>query len=215
MHASGGRDSIAFVRLAVIGPSGGDVSMLARMAELLLNGAAVQRAIYLGADDALDECVASWAEALVGPELSDEGIWQRALGVARDGAVENLDAWVRSERARLRLRAIECLPVAGRRAVEMFGDRLTLLVHDTALLDEDDIFSASLLVYGKSDAPLAKRIGSRWFLSPGPIRAGGGGAIVLDDAHGDIEASFYDLGGRPTHTEMLTQPNQASVNVQK
>jgi hypothetical protein len=189
--------------------------MLARMAELLLNGAAVQRAIYLGADDALDECVASWAESLVGPELSDEGIWQRALGVAREGAVENLDAWVRSERARVRLRAIECLPVAGRRAVEMFGDRLALLVHDTALLDEDDIFSASLLVYGKSDAPLAKRIGSRWFLSPGPIGAAGGGAIVLDDAGSQVEASFYDLGGRPTHTEMLTQPNQAYVNVQK
>ena len=75
MHASGGRDSILLVRLAVIGPCRGDVSMLARMADVVLNGAAVSRAIYLGADDAVDETVALWAKALVGPDLShDPGI---------------------------------------------------------------------------------------------------------------------------------------------
>ncbi len=205
MHARGGRDSIAIVRLAVIGPSGGDVSMLARMAELLLNGAAVERAIYLGADDALDECVALWAQALVGPDRGDDGIWERALEIVRKAEAENVDAWVRSERARLRLKAIEGLPRADRRAVEMFGDRLALLVHDRALLDEDDIFAASLLIYGKSDAPLAKRIGPRWFLTPGPLGTAGGGAIVLDDARGEVEASFYDLEGRAPHTETLAQ----------
>jgi hypothetical protein len=189
--------------------------MLARMAELLLNGAAVERAIYLGADDALDECVAQWAQALVGPDRGDDGIWERALEVVRKGAAENIDAWVHSERARLRLKSIEGLPRADRRAVEMFGDRLALLVHDRALLDEDDIFAASLLIYGKSDAPLAKRIGTRWFLTPGPIGAAGGGAIVLDDARGEVEASFYDLEGRPTHTETLAQARQAHVSVQK
>ncbi len=180
--------------------------MFARMAELLLNGAAVQRVIYLGADDALDVAVRGWAQALVGAELAPGGIWERALEAARSGSAESLDAWVRGERAMLRLRAIEGLPPADRRAVEMFGDRLALLVHDRTLLDEDDIFSASLLIYGKSDAPLAKRIGSRWFLTPGPMGGPGGGAVVLDDARGDLEAAFYDAQGRVAHTEILVQP---------
>ena len=37
------------------------------------------------------------------------------------------------------------------RSVEMFGDRVAVLIHDKALLDEEDIFSATFLVYGKSD----------------------------------------------------------------
>jgi hypothetical protein len=214
MRASGGRDSIPLVRLAVIGPSGGDVSMFARMADLLLNGAAVRRAIYLGADDAVDETVALWAKALVGPDLSHDRIWERALEVARREPPENIDAFLRGERARRRLRSIEGLPPPDRRSVEIFGDRLAVLVHDRARLDEDDIFSASLLIYGKSDAPLAKRIGARWFLTPGPIGETGGGAIVLDDAGGELQASFYDLGGRPTHTETLSQAREAHVSVQ-
>jgi len=215
MHASGGRGSIPIVRLAVIGPSGGDVSMFARMAELLLNGARADRAVYLGADDVLDETVALWAQALVGPDPTDDCIWERALEVARNGDAESTDALIRSERARLRLKSIEGLPSPNRRVVEMFGDRLVLLVHDRALLDEDDIFSASLLIYGKSDVPLAKRIGSRWFLAPGPItETAGGGAIVLDDAAGDVEASYYDLGGHPTRIETLTQTREARVSVQ-
>jgi hypothetical protein len=215
MHASGGRGNIPLVRLAVIGPSGGDVSMFARMVELLLNGARVDRAIYLGADDVLDETVALWAQALVGPDPTDDRIWERALEVARNGDADSIDALVRSERARLRLKSVEGLPAPNRRDVEMFGDRLVLLVHDRTLLDEDDIFSASLLIYGKSDVPLAKRIGSRWFLAPGPISEnGGGGAIVLDDAAGDVEAVYYDLGGHPTRIETLTQSREARVSVQ-
>jgi hypothetical protein len=183
------------------------------MAELVLNGARVQRAIYLGDDDALEEAVTLWAQALVGPDPSDDRIWERAFDAARDGTPDQIDAVIRGERARLRLKAIEGLPRPNRRVVEMFGDRLVLLVHDRALLDEDDIFSASLLIYGKSDAPLAKRIGSRWFLAPGPIRETEGGAIVLDDSEEDIRATFYDLGGRATLTETLSRSREGHVSV--
>jgi hypothetical protein len=113
-----------FVRLAVIGPSGGDVSLFARMAELLLNTVRVDRAVYLGADDALNETVTLWAQALVGPDASDDRLWERALEVARTKDVESIDALVRSERARLRLKSIEGLPPQGLRVVEMFGHRL-------------------------------------------------------------------------------------------
>ena len=42
---------------------------------------------------------------------------------------------------------------------------VAVLIHDKALLDEEDILAANLLVYGKSETPMVKKIGSRWFVS--------------------------------------------------
>ncbi len=101
-------------------------------------------------------------------------MWGRAFGVVASGTSEQLDTFLRGERARLRLRSLERLPPKELRTVEMFGDRVAVLIHDKALLDEEDIFSAKLLIYGKSDRALVKAIGPRWFMTPGPV--GGAGA---------------------------------------
>ncbi len=95
----------------------------------------------------------------------------------------------------------------------MFGDRVAVLVHDKALLDEEDIFAATFLVYGKSDGPLVKRIGPRWFLTPGPIGHGDGGAVVLDDADDEVVATFYDGAGQPVRSERLPAARLARVSV--
>ncbi len=144
------------MRLGLIGPANGDLAALARTAEFLLNGARVTRAIYLGDDDALEETVGLWAESLVGDDPSDAGVWDRAFEVAATGTPERIDAFLRGERARLRLRDLERLSPEELRSVEMFGDRVAVLIHDKAMLDEEDIFSASFLIYGKSDSPLVK-----------------------------------------------------------
>jgi hypothetical protein len=202
------------VRLGLLGPGGDDLATLARSAEFLLNSAKVNRVIYLGADDALEDTVALWAESLVGPDPSDEGVWSRAFRVARDGAPEQIDAFLRGERARLRLKSLEGLPADELRSVEMFGDRVAVLIHDKALLDEEDIFSATFLIYGKSDGPLIKKIGPRWFVTPGPINSPGGGAIVLDDADDEIVATLFDGEGRLTRTETLATERSTKMRVQ-
>jgi hypothetical protein len=181
----------------------GELGVLVRAAGFLLNEARVSRAIYLGGDDALDAAVAVWAESLVGADATDDGLWDRALPLVEGATPDRLDAFLRAERARARLRALEGLPRVERRSVEMVGDRLALLVYDTALLDEEDIYSAALLLYGKSDVPVAKRIGPRWFLSPGAVGGDGGGALVLDDSGDDVVATFYDLEGRETGKQAL------------
>jgi hypothetical protein len=186
---------------------------MARAAEFLLNGARVTRAIYVGADDALDVAVGLWAESLVGPDPSDEGIWARALSVARNGTPTQIDAFLRAERARLRLKALENLPRPELRSAEMFGDRVAILVHDKANLDEEDIFAATFLVYGKSDQPLVKRIGPRWFVAPGRVGEVGG-CVVLDDSGVDVVASFHDSTGRLTLTETLVAVRVAKLSVQ-
>jgi hypothetical protein len=96
----------------------------------------------------------------------------------------------------------------------MFGDRMAVLVHDKALLDEEDIFSAALLIYGKSDGPLIKKIGPRWFLTPGPIGCDGGGAIVLDDSDDEIVTTMFDTEGRESRSEVLMVARAAKLSVQ-
>lgn len=171
------------------------------------------RAIYLGADDAMEDTVSLWAESLVGPDASDKGLWDRAFAIAAEGSPQQIETFLRSERARLRLKSLESLPQPELRSVEIFGDRVAILVHDKALLDEEDIFAATFLVYGKSDGPLVKKIGPRWFLTPGPIGHREGGAIVLDDAADEVVATFYDGEGRAVRSERLPAARQAKLRV--
>jgi hypothetical protein len=200
------------MRLGLLGPAE-DVVALGRAAEFLITGAKVNRAVYLGTDSALDRAVSTWARKLVGDDPSDEAAWRRAAEVAIKGKPEDIDRFVDIERKRLRLKTLESLPQGGR-TIEMVGDRVAVLIHDKALLDEEDILAANLLVYGKSDNPLVKKIGTRWFVTPGVIGCQGGGIGVLDDEGDEIIATIYDGNGNITTTEPLSVQRATKVRVQ-
>ena len=201
------------MRLGLLGPAEDDLDGLARAAEFLVNGAKVEKAIYLGDDGALEDIVEAWAESLVGGDPSDGGIWDRAFDVARCGTPAEIDAFLKGERGRLRLKTLQSLPRDTLRTVEMFGDRVAVLCHDKGLLDEEDIFSATLLVFGKSDVPLAKKIGTRWFITPGRIGAPGGGALVLDDEADEMTATIYDADGKASIKETLAAARSATFRI--
>ena len=202
------------MRLGLLGPSGGDVGALGRAAEFLLNGVRVHRAIYLGNDGALDRAVAAWARKLVGDDPSDDHAWRRAAEVSISGTHDDIDKFVAMERARIRLKTLEALPEAVARTVEMISDRVAVMIHDKALLDEEDILAANLLCFGKSDAPLVKKIGTRWFVTPGPIGCAGGGLAVLDDEQDDVVVTIYDAAGKVSHREALVSARTAKLRVQ-
>lgn len=202
------------MRLGLLGPAGTDVGALGRAAEFLLNGARVHRAIYLGNDGALDRAVAAWARKLVGDDPSDDGAWKRAADIALKGTAEQLDKFVATERARLRLKSLEALPEEVSRTIEMVGDRVAVLIHDKALLDEEDILAANLLFFGKSDGPLIRKIGARWFVTPGPIGCEGGGIAMLDDEKDDITVTIFDSTGKPTQKETLSVTRATKMRVQ-
>lgn len=202
------------MRLGLLGPAGTDVGALGRAAEFLLNGARVHRAIYLGNDGALDRAVAAWARKLVGDDPSDDGAWKRAADIALKGSAEQLDKFVSTERARLRLKSLEALPEEISRTIEMVGDRVAVLIHDKALLDEEDILAANLLFFGKSEGPLIRKIGARWFVTPGPIGCEGGGIAVLDDEKDDITITIYDSSGKATQKEALSVSRAPKMRVQ-
>src|SRR5690242_20368991 len=109
------------MRLGLLGPAGSDPSTLGalgRAAEFVLNIARVHRAIYLGNDGALDRAVAAWARKLVADDPSDEAAWRRAADVAVGGTAEQIDKFVQTERARLRLKSLEALPEQASRTIE-------------------------------------------------------------------------------------------------
>jgi hypothetical protein len=201
------------VRLGLLGPAEGDVLGLGRAAEFLLTTAKVNRAVYLGLDASLDRAVAAWARKLVGDDPSDDAAWRRAADVAIAGTPPEIDRFVAVERARMRLKTLETLPTSGR-TIEMVGDRVAVLIHDKAALDEEDILAANLLVFGKSSEPLVKKIGTRWFVSPGHIGAPGGGLAVLDDEGAEVVCTMYDAQGRVTSTDALSTTRPTKVRVQ-
>jgi len=202
------------MRLGLLGPAGSEVSALGRAAEFLLNTARVHRAIYLGNDGALDRAVAAWARKLVGDDPSDDGAWRRAAAIAAGGSAEQLDKFVSTERARLRLKSLEALPEELSRTIEMVGDRVAVLIYDKADLDEEDILAANLLFFGKSERPVIRKIGPRWFASPGPIGCEGGGIAVLEDEADEITLTIYDSAGKATQKEVLAVPRAVKMKVQ-
>jgi hypothetical protein len=181
------------MRLGILGPAQGDLTALGRAAQALLDETQADKILYLGDDDGLDKVVAGWAHDLVGADPGDEGLWSRAAARCAEGTPADIDKFVSSERARLRLQVFATLP-KGSRTIEILDGRVALFVFDKGVLDEEDIVAASLLVFGKSDVPLVRRVGARTFVSPGPIGSPDGGVALLDDGSGGIRVEVLRAG---------------------
>ncbi|MGO8992825.1 MAG: hypothetical protein ACLQVI_05825 [Polyangiaceae bacterium] len=197
-----------------MGPFEGNSAALGRAAEFILGAARVDRAVYLGDDGALEATVTKWAERLVGADPSDDGAFRRAAALAITGGAAEIDRFIVTERARLRLRKLESLPRGGARTIEMIGDRVAVLIHDKANLDEEDIMSANILLYGKSADPLVKKIGARWFITPGCVGCRGGGVAVIEDIDETIVAEIFDHSGTRKQTESLDVVRKTTTRVQ-
>ena len=184
------------MRFGVLGPANDDLAALEEGASLLLFEYKAEEVIYLGADDALDRLVLEWAERLVGTDPSQDGIWERAARHCSSAKHDEIDRFLAAERRRERLKALKCLPAATSRTVEIFEGRLAVFLHDKALLDEEDILPATLLVFGKSREALVRQVGTRTFISPGEMVSGKSGVILFsDDPSGDLNVSLFEPGG--------------------
>lgn len=185
------------MRFAVLGPANGDLAALEKGASLLLFEHQAEEVIYLGPDDALDRLVLGWARRLVGSDPSDEGIWDRAAARCASARPDEIDRFLAAERKRQRLKSLKCIPAATSRTIEILEGRVAVLLYDKALLDEEDILPASLLIFGKSRDPLVRHVGSRTFVSPGELGGGKSGvALFSDDAGtGEVSVAMYEPGG--------------------
>jgi hypothetical protein len=82
------------------------------------------------------------------------------------------------------------LPERVLRTVEMIGDRVAVITFDKASLDEEDIFAARLVIYGKSPNALVKAI------------------EVL------ATVTIYDTAERSIHQAQLALPKTTKMRVQ-
>jgi len=201
------------MRFAVLGPANGDLAALEKGASLLLFEHQAEQVVYLGVDDALDRLVLDWARRLVGVDPSDDGIWDRAASRCVSASQEEIEHFIAAERRRERLKSLKCLPIATSRTIELLEGRLAVLLYDKALLDEEDILPASLLIFGKSREPMVKQVGSRTFVSPGELGPKSGVALFSNDDAGEISVSMFEPGGTRLETYPLIAPRTGRFTV--
>jgi hypothetical protein len=199
------------MRLGLLGPALDQEGALEEAARFLLQDVAVDRAVYLGIDGMLDRVVRRWAERVVGANPDDGALWSRAAARCIRASAEEIDGFLDAERERRSMKVLESLPGDQARAIEILNGKVAVMIWDKARLDEDDIAPAALLVFGKSAAPMVERVGSRWFLSPGPFPDAG--TMLLEDHDDGIHVSLFDADGKEQRRELLLPGRGARVQV--
>lgn len=189
------------MRIGLLGPAYGDTEVLREATEFLVGDLAVDQALYLGIDKSLDDVVASWAAELGGEQIEDAFL-DRAAKLAVSGTAAELEGLIDADLEVRRLGSVRKVPPPPARAIEMIDDRILVIVHDKAVLDEEDIANAHVIVFGKSDEMLLKRFGPRYFFTPGPLAARKVGVIELE-GDGRIAIAAYDPSGAPLWREVL------------
>lgn len=204
------------MRLAVLGPSQGDCQLLRRRAQFALQTVSATRVLYLGSDSLVDQVVADWAVELVGQPACQEGIWIRAARDCPRATADQIDDFLQRERSLQRLREIQFLPDRSAKTVELVDRMVVMLLYDKANLTEEDLYSASIFVFGKSDTPIARWAGARFFVAPGPLSHNDGGLVLLHcDDTGPV-ATWYNPQGRIAHETAIVAPkkSRAKFNIQ-
>lgn len=179
------------VRIGVIGPAEGDETALRVALDLLMADQAMRQIVYLGLDGAAERVVAS-SEL---DSLDEDHFLRQAAALAIDGTPDAIEALLAEDLAAQRLSLVRRLPDPPARAIEMLEKWIVLGVHDKAVLDEDDIANAHVIVYGKAKAPGLKRFGPRCFFTPGPLSAGCVGILELL-ADGNLAIRVLDMDGQ-------------------
>src|SRR5687768_11018119 len=147
------------MRLGLLGPARNREAALERAARFLRQDIAVDRAVYLGVDTAIDSVIRRWAEELVGGDPEDRALFPRAAERCIHASHAQIDAFLEAERERRCLKVFQSLPDDGTRVIEILNGKVAVMIYDKADLDEEDILPASLLVFGKSQQPLVKQVG--------------------------------------------------------
>jgi hypothetical protein len=196
------------IRMGFIGPASGDVEVFEEKVAWLLGEAGCSRVHYLGDCDVLDAAARARSREL-GLD-SDVGFDGAALALARAGDAEAIERFLHAREALVRLEACRALPRPPARTIEMMEDRILLMVFDKAVLDEEDIANADVVIYGRAAAPLVRKIGPRIFFSPGP--AGLGHGVATLDESGLLTFSAYDAEDQVVAGESLA-PRSARFSV--
>lgn len=197
------------MRIGVIGPAEGVASEFREAVSFLLGDADAEHVVYLGAGEFVEGAIDAWARELGGDD-AEATFLERAARLACSGRPDEIEDLLEADAALARLEFVRKLPPPPARAIEMMDDRVVLFVHDKAVLDEEDIANAELIVYGRASESDLRRFGRRTFFTPGPLR--GGRVGVLEASEGRVTISLYDLTGIPVWRQSMA-PKSTKVTV--
>jgi hypothetical protein len=195
------------MRLGIIGRAADAREQLQAAIELFLSDPEMRQIVYLGEDDALAQVAAHF----VGEHLDDESFLRRGVELACRGSADAIERLLHAEREAQRVSLLRRLPDPPACAIEMLDKWIVLAVHDKAILEEDDVANAHVIVYGRAPEAAFKRFGPRSFLTPGPLSKGRVGSIGLR-SDGGLELSLLDLRGHAVMTEAIA-PSAAKLVV--
>jgi hypothetical protein len=187
------------MRIGIIGQAGKSADDLRRAIDLLLTDPQIKQIIYLGEDDAVDAVLHEFARE----SLGEDEFLRRGAELACAGSADDIEGLLAEDRAAQRFSLLRRLPEPPARAIEMLEKWIVLAVHDKAILDEDDVANAHVIVYGKAPEADFKRFGPRSFLTPGPLTRGRIGRIALRP-DGGLEVALLDLQGNPVLRESIS-----------
>ncbi|MEY4580507.1 MAG: hypothetical protein RL701_5210 [Pseudomonadota bacterium] len=187
------------MRLGIIGKADGALSELRQAIELFFRDPELKQIVYLGDDDAITEVAALFA----GEQLDEEAFLQRGVELACQGSSDAIERLLQADREAQRLSLLRRLPAPPACAIEMLERWIILAVHDKAVLEEDDVANAHVIVYGEAPEAAFKRFGPRSFLTPGPLNKGRVGSIHLRP-DGGIDIALLDLQGATVLNELVT-----------
>jgi hypothetical protein len=195
------------MRIGIIGQADESAEPLRRAIDLFLTDPQVKQIIYLGDDTAVDAVLNDFARE----NLGEDEFLRRGAVLACAGSSDDIEGLLAEDRAAQRLSLLRRLPAPPARAIEMLEKWIVLAVHDKAILDEDDVANAHVIVYGKAPEADFKRFGPRSFLTPGPLAGGRVGRLALR-SDGGLDVSLLDLAGNSVLRESIS-PALAKVVV--
>ena len=186
------------MRIGIIGTALGATRELRKAIELFLADPQLKQIVYLGDDDAMTQVVSHFAHE----QLSEEEFLRRGVELACHGSAAAVRQLLEADRDAQRVSLLRRLPEPPAIAIEMLDKWIVLVVHDKAVLEEDDVANAHAIVYGHAEEAAYKRFGPRSFLTPGPLDKGLVASVGLRP-DGALELNLLDLNGVMVRSESL------------
>jgi len=190
------------MRLGVLGSAkGADAQTVLDAVELLAGDLSVDRVIYLGEDNALEDAAWTRAEQLGNPASLATAFLDRAAELAVTGDARALEGLLDVDRELQHLAEVLRIPKAPNRAIELLEDRIVLFIADKGTLTEEDIANAHVVVYGGAKEMAHARFGTRSFFTPGGLSGNRVGVLEVE-GDGRIVISAYAISGEPVLREV-------------
>lgn len=190
------------MRIGFIGPAENAHAELRQALEFLISDVVVDQVLYLGVDDAVTEAIRAWSEDLMQGACTPDAFLDRAVELACDGAGAAIEALLEADEAVRRLSTVHRLPVDTARAVDVLDGWILLAVQDKAILQEDDIANAHIIIYGEAQEAAFRRFGPRHFFTPARLEHRHVGVLEVT-AETKLEIAVYDVAGIPRWSETL------------